>query len=107
MFWVDAQRRHAQVVQGVAGWDRTHQQLVAPTVREHLCPPPVDLPMEVAVAVATNGSCPEPASIRSRHLRPEALVLIAGRRSLHGVHYTTGYTEYLGRQLIEHLEAVA
>lgn len=103
----DAQRVHAEMVQGVPGRDVSTVKLKGVPVGELLPPCPIALDVEVPVAVPADGPLPHPASRAAREFAQKALALIGRCRPLvrHNSEYTTEYTEHIGRELMAHLEA--
>ena len=102
MRWIDAQRRLAQVVdrEPVRNW--TNISLVRHAVGECLSPHAGDLPVEVPVAVATDGAFPDPAFRAPVDLRLKPLSFVLWFRSSH----PTKFTEFIGHQLLAHIGAV-
>ena len=105
MFRPNAQRVHAQVVEGRTLWNRPDVELIREPMGIPLSPRAViELDGHDAISALSNHAAPFPT------LRPDLdpsvepgsgvsrpRVLIA---SLHGSNYTTHYTEHIGRQLI-------
>lgn len=105
MLWPDAERVHAQVVQGVALGDRANEQLVGRPMGELLCPASGHLHGEVAVAIPAHRAAPKPAAIRLRELRLEAFSDVPWLRThRHGVNDTTSDTEWIGAQFMAALD---
>lgn len=106
MLWIDASRVHAQVVCRLSWQQGPHEQFEACSVGPDLLPvvrPKTDI--EESVAVCVHRPAPVPAAaLVSLDLGEKPLQIRDGAgRSGHA----TEYTEFIGRQLIDCLEAAA
>ena len=108
MCWINADGVHAEVIQRRTLGDWSDVELVAEPVCQHLPPHAVNLPMEVAISIHANGADPKPAVGSRSDLGFESRALVLRFRSLgHDNNHTTRYTEYIGRQLLDVMGAVA
>lgn len=95
------------MVEGLPGGDRPHVHLVGEPMGQHVPPLAVALDMEVAVAVRAGRAIPHPAAFAALELGLESLTDVLGSGASHGAKYTTDYTEFLGTQLLDRLQAAA
>lgn len=100
MLRIDTTGRHAQMIECHAGRDGTDELLERVSMRKHLSPDGSALDVEVAVAVGTHRSGPDPTARPSGELGLEPLKF----RLRCGSH-PTKYTEYIGRALLAIVEA--
>jgi hypothetical protein len=105
---VDARRDHAEVIECVPFGDRPDIHLVAESMGKSVLPLPVDLHLEVAVSVGPDGAGPQPAVGLVSDLAAEPLLDVLRLWSHgHNRNHTTNYTEWIGTQLLAHLEVAA
>ena len=101
---VHAQRRHAQVIDRLAGPQRACMEFERDAMGQELLPSFLDLDVEVAVPVGSDGPAPQPTgSASSVDLREEALAGVFGARPL--VRHTAKYTEHIGFYLMAEVNA--
>lgn len=102
---IDAQRSFAKVVDRQSGGDRSDVELVRRAVCPMFSPPSVERAhIEQPVSVRVLGAGPDPAPVAASNLGVESLSNVSRLRpTLH----PTDFTEFVGRQLLAHLGAVA
>jgi len=103
MRWIDATRVLAEVVDREASSDRSHEELVRGPVGKGLFPYAPEFPVEVAIAVGSHGSDPEPAVVSRSDLGLKSLPFVSWFRPTH----PTKFTELIGHQLMQHVRARA
>jgi hypothetical protein len=105
MLRIDARRLHAEMVEGHPRWDGATFKLISDSMRPLLDPFAFDLPIEEPVTVRVKCAGPYPTATSLLDLGGIAFMFVSGLRSSCHIHnYTTVYTEFIGAQLIRHLQ---